>query len=328
MYSLKRIFNIDEAKDLLLESGLDVPQNTDYTVGLYDAKKLIAVGSLSGNVIMGLATSPLYRGEGLIGTIISDLIDKASERNIYDLLLFTKPENAPQMENLGFCTIGSGNNCVILMERGPNGIEKYKKELMKEKFPAGQSGAIVMNLNPLTNGHLYLISKALENCDALYIFVVEEDRSVFPFKARIEILQETLNNHPKIKILASGRYIISGATFPSYFLKQADLAPAQAALDIDIFARHIAPTLGIVKRFAGHEPFCSLTSIYNDFMRKILPEAGIEFCEIERLAKDGQYISASAVRKLVEENRFDEIKDMVPTPTFAYIMKTCAHFQG
>ena len=40
-------------------------------------------------------------------------------------------------------------------------------------------GAVVMNCNPLTLGHRYLIEQALKQCDYLMIFVVQEDKSFF-----------------------------------------------------------------------------------------------------------------------------------------------------
>ncbi len=325
MYCLRRIFDILEAKELIEKAGLNFSTNLDYSVGLYDQDRLIATGSLAGKVIMCLATLEEYRGEGLITTIISDLISYAAQQDKFHLFLYTKPDNRRQMESLGFQLIGCGGEYAVLMERGFPGIELYKKNLQQERMPAIVAGAIVMNLNPLTKGHLYLIEQALECCDALYVFVVQEDRSRFPFKDRISLLRQAVGDHPKIKVLPSGEYMISSATFPSYFLKAQEHARAQIMLDVDVFVRHIAPVLGIAKRFAGHEPYCALTRASNDRMREMLPPAGIEFCEIERLGSEGSYISASRVRKLIDEKRWEELKRLVPEITCRYILDTVSN---
>lgn len=52
-----------------------------------------------------------------------------------------------------------------------------------------KSGAIVMNCNPFTKGHRYLIEQALKTVEYLYIFVVEEDKSYFKFQDRLKMVK-------------------------------------------------------------------------------------------------------------------------------------------
>lgn len=320
MYQIRRIYDLAEAAGLLEDNHLYPPERTDYTIGVYDGIRLIATGSLTGNIINCLATQAEYANEGIINTVVSDLLTEAQERGIFHLFLFTKPENQKKMESLGFKYVARGGDHVVLLEQGLGGIESYKDELREYRAKNGfVAGSIVMNLNPLTNGHLYLIKKASEQCDRLFIFVVEEDLSYFPFEIRMKLIKEETQEMKNITLLPSGKYIISAITFPSYFLKKADVALAQASLDVNIFANHIAPSLNITKRFAGQEPYCELTSIYNQCMREILPKAGVEFHEIERLKADGRYISASYVRQLASLDRFEEIKRFVPESTYRYL---------
>ena len=71
-------------------------------------------------------------------------------------------------------------------------------------------------------------------------------------------------------------YMISAATFPTYFFK--DKVQGQRAncqLDLQLFAEKIAPQLHITKRFAVTEPNCSVTGMYNKQMKEVLPDYGI-----------------------------------------------------
>ena len=75
-------------------------------------------------------------------------------------------------------------------------FKKYLDILTKmknQKNITGKIGAIVMNCNPFTLGHKYLIKESLKKVDYLYIFVVEEDKSIFPFKDKIlSVIKEYL----------------------------------------------------------------------------------------------------------------------------------------
>lgn len=64
-----------------------------------------------------------------------------------------------------------------------------------------------------------------------------------------------------------------------------------------------------------------MTRQYNETMRRILPEYGIEFVEIPRVTDvhGGTAISASRVRDLLEKREFDAIRPLVPKSTFQYL---------
>ena len=196
-------------------------------------------------------------------------------------------------------------------------LEKYKKKIRAKKIPVG---AIVMNCNPFTLGHQYLIKCAAAKVARLYIFVVEEDRSEFPFADRIELVKQGVKKFPNVEVLPSGKFIISQQTFSGYFNKE-KLQDVQidSSEDVEIFAKEIAPTLGITIRFAGEEPTDNVTRQYNETMKKILPRYGIEFCEIPRKNFSGEPISASTVREALKAGDFDKIKNLVPKTTFNYL---------
>jgi len=182
-------------------------------------------------------------------------------------------------------------------------------------------GAIVMNCNPFTLGHRYLIEYASGKCDKLYVFAVEEDLSYFPFADRIELIKKGISDLKNVTVLPSGKYIISRTTFPAYFEKEAaaDDAVIDASSDIEIFARHIAPRLNICVRFAGEEPLDNVTRQYNAQMKMILPRYGIHFEVIPRKEVNGEVVSASRVRRLLREKKFAEIEKLVPKTTLEYL---------
>ena len=196
-------------------------------------------------------------------------------------------------------------------------LETYKQQLRTKKIPVG---AIVMNCNPFTLGHLYLVEYAAAQVARLYIFVVEEDKSEFPFADRFELVRRGVKHLSNVEVLPSGKFIISQQTFSGYFNKS-ELQDVQvdSSEDIELFAKEIAPTLGITIRFAGSEPTDSVTRQYNETMKKILPRYGVEFREIPRKTFGGEIISASKVRESLKRGDFDTIKNLVPETTLNYL---------
>ena len=175
-----------------------------------------------------------------------------------------------------------------------------------------------MNCNPMTLGHLYLIEEAAKRCGHLYLLIVSEDRSAVPAGDRRRIVEATAAHLPNVSVSGTGQYLISSATFPDYFLKDKSRAgDVWTDLDIAVFCR-LAEKLGITRRFVGSEPFCPVTSAYNRAMARKLPEKGIELVELPRLEQGGTAISATAVRKLIREGRWVDIRPLVPEATFAY----------
>ncbi len=177
-----------------------------------------------------------------------------------------------------------------------------------------------MNCNPFTLGHQYLVEYAAAKVARLYVFVVEEDRSEFPFADRIELVKQGVKNFPNVEVLPSGKFIISQQTFSGYFNK-ASLQDVQvdSSEDVEIFGKEIAPTLGITIRFAGEEPKDNVTRQYNETMKRVLPRYGVEFQEIPRKTFDGEFISASSVREALLRGDFDKIKKLVPESTLNYL---------
>lgn len=175
-------------------------------------------------------------------------------------------------------------------------------------------GGIVVNANPFTLGHFYLIDIASKIVDFLYVFVVEEDLSDFSFEDRYNLVKKGTEQFSNVKVIRSGKFIISNITFPEYFDKDnaTEHSRIVPSLDIEIFGEFIAKKLGISIRFVGEEPTDYVTKQYNKYMMERLPLYGIRLIEIPRKKQDNGYISAKRVRKLVAEGKFDDVRTLVP----------------
>lgn len=302
----------------LRRMGLEPDRDTEYTALLMEAGTIAACGSRSGNVLKCIAVDPAYQGEGLTGTLLTQLRQEAFEAGHTHLFLYTKPRNRQLFEPLFFYPVAQTKD-VLLMENHRGGIREFLSGL--EVFQnGGKIGAIVMNADPFTRGHQYLIEQAAQECDWLYIFVLSEDRSFFSAADRMEMVRRGTLHLQNVTVHPTGRYLISAATFPSYFLKDRGIANrVHCQLDLTVFAKWFAPHFGITHRFAGTEPNCPVTRAYNEEMAALLPEKGIVFREIPRLETAEQVISAGEVRQRLQ-NR-EEIRELVPESTYTYLQE-------
>ena len=295
-----------------------------------DHDEILAGGGLQGDIVKCIAVGEQLRDEHISNRLISHLMSEAAQRGHQSVKVFTKPQNRQIFESLGFRLVGEAP-LAILMENG-QGIERYKHYLQgisEENLTSHPSpltsniGVIVMNANPFTRGHLYMIEQAARQVERLFVIPVKEDKSQFSYaerKAMIEAAIRPSHFSPlpsNITVCDGSDYAISAATFPTYFLKKLDdAADTQMLLDLDIFARHIAPALGATVRFVGSEPDDALTCRYNELMQEKLPKVQV----IERLREGEKAISASTVRKALREGRFSEAASLVPPTTIPYLL--------
>ena len=204
------------------------------------------------------------------------------------------------------------------LEEYLDSLKKYRVQGYEDK----KIGAIVMNCNPFTLGHRYLIETASKQVDTLYIFVVEENKSFFEFEDRYQLVKAGTQDLENVVVLPSGKFIISALTFPGYFYKDNNKdAVVDTSKDVDLFGKYIAKILNIKVRFVGEEPIDMVTRQYNRSMQERLPLYGIEVMEIKRKEMGAQVISASRVRKCLENKDFEGIRELVPETTYEYLVK-------
>ena len=343
----------------LKRNALRIDDMNYYAAMLDDDGEMIAGGGLKDDVIKCVAVDDAHKGEAIANTLVSHLISHANQEGYSCIKLFTKPKNRQLFESLSFRLLAEAPEA-ILMETGIGGIsntvealkkikeesEKYKeynkeckednKECKEDSKKCKENtsylntstpqhlnttmqptGCIVMNCNPFTLGHRYLIEQAAKQVERLYVIVVREDCSLFAYTERKAMVEQGVADIENVSVIDGSDYAISRATFPTYFLKRLDdAADTQMLLDLDLFRRHIAPALGATVRFVGTEPTDQLTRRYNQLMHEALKDVR----EINRLEKDGNAVSASRVRKAMEEGDMNTIRQLVPPTTLPYII--------
>lgn len=307
----------------LAKHELTFEQDIQTAFGVYDEDDtLVACGCAAGALLKCFAVSPELRGQNTLGLLVSALTQERFAAGLYDLFVITRKKNEELFANCGLYPVVRTPD-LVLLENVQNGPASFAAPLRQPGDECSQVGAIVMNCNPFTLGHRALIEYAASRCDVLHVFAVSEDRSFFPTDVRCRLVRKGAADLPNVRVHPSGNYMISSATFPTYFLKKGeDAVRLQSELDITLFAERIAPLLNITKRFAGQEPLDPVTAKYNDAMRGILPEHGIEFCEIPRVTRGGEVISASRVRQLLlDKGVCEEVLALVPQCTRQYLEK-------
>ena len=322
-YSIAQIYPSDrrglEQVDRLLEQeGIRRDGNLDYICGMEDENgRIIATGSCFGPTLRCFAVSAEHQGEGLLNEIISHLMEVQYARGNPHLFLYTKVRSAKFFGDLGFYEIARVDGTLVFMENQKSGFPNYLKALEKTKRE-GVSAALVMNANPFTLGHQYLVETAAASCDTLHLFVLSEDASLVPFAVRKKLVREGVAHIPNVVLHDSGPYIISSATFPSYFLRdEAAVIDGHARLDLAVFTR-IARALNVTQRYVGEEPTSQVTGLYNQIMSRELPRAGIACHVIPRKEAGGRAISASTVRQALQAGDWEELRALVPESTYHY----------
>ena len=306
---------------LLAQEGIARDRNLSYSVALYDEDGgMVATGSLFANTLRCMAVSGAHRGEGLMAEIVSHLVQAQLERGNTHLFLYTKCESARFFAPLGFYEIARIDGKLVFMENRRDGFARYIRNLAAQLGESdAPAAAIVMNANPFTNGHAALLERAATENARVVLFVLSEDCSLVPYDDRLAMVKAAAARYDNVTVVPSGSYMISAATFPSYFLKDDEtVTHTHALLDAALFVR-IAQALHITRRYVGEEPFSAATRAYNAALGETLPPAGVELCVMPRAALDGHAISASNVRQLIHDGRMEEIRPLVPQTTWDYL---------
>jgi len=310
--------DLEQAKALITDSGLSFEPPFDDLVGIFETGVPQAVGARSGRLLKMLAVRPESQGGPLLAEIVTELIARGYDRGVDSFFLFTSPAHVPTFQSLNFNLLVSHKKSALL-EYG-NGLSRYL-EKHRDLVRPGKNGAVVMNCNPFTRGHRFLVEESAARVEHLYLFVVREEKSFFPFESRTRLVREGVADLDNVTVLDTSHYAISSVTFPTYFLKEGDPGHGeQMEVDLLLFATKIAPFFGIVKRFVGTEPLCRTTAAYNDAMHRVLPACGIEVVEVERERAGGAPISASAVRAALAAGDMQALERLVPETTLKFLL--------
>ena len=318
---IRKSFERELISAFLAEHGLKLDNDVEVAFGVFDWRsELQACGCAAKRMLKCFAVAEKHRGKNILGSLLSVLIQNRFAAGYVDLFITTRSTNKELFVNCGMFPLVETDG-ICLLESIPDGPERFAASLIQDGDNEKTIGAVVMNCNPFTKGHRALLEYASEKCDLLYVFIVEEDCSMFSVFDRIEMVRKGTLDLTNLRVALSGPYMISNTTFPSYFFKEEEnVSDLQCKIDLSLFAQRLAPNLGISIRFAGDEPFDPVTRKYNDVMRKKLPEYGINYCEIPRLRSKGEAISASRVRALIKEKGLcSEVLALIPESTAQFL---------
>lgn len=305
--------------ELLKQEGIRTEETVEDAFGIFENEKLIATGSRFKNIIKCIAVDSNYQGTNVFNELITFLYDEVIYAGYTSCYVYTKESAKKAFRYLGFKELEHVDDKLYFMEKSALGFPAYLSELGKEKADGEKIAAIVMNANPFTKGHQYLVSLASKENDVVHVFVLSEDMSIFRPDERIELVKAGVKHLKNVYVHSTSSYMVSAATFPSYFLKEEDdVTELQARLDARLFKNYIAPALDIKTRYVGSEPYSIATNIYNQALKKEFAK-DLELKIIDRITANEDIISASKVRKLLSENRLDEVKKYVPETTYEFL---------
>lgn len=305
--------------ELLGANQIRMDDQSDTTLVLRCNGALAATGSIVGNTLRSIAVGDPYKGGNCLNVLMGQLMAIQYKKGIHPVFVYTKPEAEESFQRMGFYTVIQCPEAVLL-ENSPIAFARYLLELKEKRTSNEPVAGIVMNGNPFTRGHQYLIETACRESAHVHLFVVASEASTFPFDIRYRLIEAGTKHLSNLTLHSGGNYIISGATFPSYFLRRADEAGRiQAELDLRMFGSRIARSLGITRRYVGEEPYCATTRLYNETMKRVLPEYGLDVREIPRLQDAGGAISASRVRQDIRQSDTAGLKNLVPETTYTFL---------
>ncbi|EKK21006.1 [citrate (pro-3S)-lyase] ligase [Fructilactobacillus florum] len=310
-------------EDFLIGLGIQDFSDTevsqlDQTLGLFSDGQLVATGSAAGNILKYVAVDHTdLESAGYFNRVVSALLTNLSQRGIFHVLVYTKPQYSLSFQRVGFQEIVHSETASFL-ETGDTSISDYLAKLPHD--PSGQAGAIVMNANPFTLGHRFLVEQAAAQCDRVYVFVVSTNRSLFSAKERLDLVRAGTADLKNVIVVPGADYLVSYATFPAYFLSATtDKIVYQTTIDALIFKERIAPEIGIATRFLGTEPQSKTTDTYNQVLQRVLPPAVRVTVLPRKTAPDGQVISARVVRYAIKNDMIKSVQAIVPVSTYTFL---------
>ena len=316
-----------EIEKFLKKFSLKLDKNLTKTFYIEnDYSEIIGTISCSDYIIKDLAVDENYQSENVASLLVNEMLNHFRANSIYNYHVFTKPIYRHIFESFGFKKIIETEK-VVMLEGGAKFINNKLleiKNIINNNFgiidETSDIGCIVINANPITNGHVFLIEEASRNHKMVILFVVEEEKSEFSFDERFSMVYLATRRLGNVCVVPSSKYIVSSLTFPQYFLKDEDEALLEySKVDALIFKEYFIKELYIKKRYVGTESINKMIN-YNNVLKEILGE---KLVIVDRLTMSGEIVSASKVRQLLVENKFDEALELVPRE-IAFILRNIA----
>jgi len=306
-----------------------MPENLTKIFYIEDSGSIIGTISIDKEVIKCFAVDGDYQSSEVSSLLINETISYFKDNNIYNYQVYTKPKYKKQFISFGFRELVETNN-VALLEAGAisifDSIKKIKTEIdisVGEIDETSDIASIVMNANPITLGHEYLIEKASREHNIVLVFVVEEDLSYFSFKERQSMVYLTCHKYDNVIVIPSTKYMVSLMSFPSYFLKtKEEVVNEYALIDSLIFKEYFMKYLFIKKRYVGTETKDYMIT-YNEKLKEILKD---DLIIVERNKNENnEIISASKIREYLKNKDINNVLLNVPREAALIIITKCGH---
>lgn len=211
-------------------------------------------------------------------------------------------------------------------------LQDYINEVKEYRLPNAEKlkiGAICAHANPFTNGHYALTLEASQKMDHVYLFIVQDSLTALPYMDRMDIAKDAVKKLSNVTVLTTGTYMASYRTFPDYFTvaKTKNMFDEEKAMiDTYIFGKVISKILGIKYRFLGEEPLDAFTNCLNEHYLKVLPDYGITPVIIRRAKCENEYISASAVRKMVKNGNYKRASKYASEHAIQFLRRYYNHY--
>ncbi len=298
-------------------------------------ERLREIGKFNQNDIIVFFSSPPHRCVGIQGIALEQIFEKhqipstwvedteyghcnhKANRIIADEILeMVKPclVNKPETNDreVQFCIHEEMKNYVYHRY-----IEHYFSDFAGGKYAS--VGAIVMDCDPFSIEHRYWIEWASRQVEFLILFIFERDVLTFSFEERYKMVIEGTKDIDNIMVVPSGACILSDVTFLEYFSGDKNAVIYNARNDLNVFADYIAELLHITHRFVGNETERESVKIYNEEMKRILPQKGISCVEMPAMPQ-GQAVCAPKAIRYLRNKEYDKAFELLPETTQKYIM--------
>lgn len=297
-------------------------------VGLFDGERLVGTGAIAGKVLkyIGVCDRGATSKGARFNQVMTTLENYMATLGRFHHFVFTKPRYIASFKHIGFGVLAESSLGAIL-EKGLPDVHSFIRQLPQMGNQTSRIAAVVVNANPFTRGHRYLIEKAATENDFVYVFVVAQDVSLFTTAERQMLVSKSVADLKNVVVVSGGDYMVSYLTFPSYFIHdETTVIDYQTTLDARLFKNIIAPARHITRRYVGSEPLSETTAHYNQTLAREFDDS-IELTIVPRLNSQRQVVSARAVREAIATDNRQVWTEMVPETTALFISENITALQ-
>lgn len=254
-----------------------------------------------------------YANELMAEYIYDLLVNKVGENTLIRRTYFQ--DNMANVYEFKYFNFTNPNLCSFFM--------RYH-DLMEKLKGFHNVGGMLMHAAPFTLGHQYLIDTALNEMDAVVVFVMADYFHSLSVLDRVEIVKENLSVYDNVFVIPIEPFAIAASYFPAYMHRVDSMFKASDLLKYsgEIVDSYIFPYFNIKYRYLGEELPGSLTDRYNDLVKYEAEKHGLTVRIIKRNTDTtGNVISAGRAREALRKKDFNSMKRVLSNKTIEYLIK-------